>query len=126
MAFSFGTFRNRSPERDRARDSNRVDKIRLSLLTAREDAEHERAGLERRIEEYLLRATLMLESSGEYAERSPNDEKEIVDAESQAQLGRQRVVQLDQQIAVLDRMLADLKLMETGVPAAISIGHRTN
>jgi hypothetical protein len=67
-------FRARSPERDAVTDRDRIEAIISALDEAMHAAEHEQAGLNRRVEDVLARAAVTLgNGDDEYLEREPLD-----------------------------------------------------
>jgi hypothetical protein len=109
VAINLSRFRTRSPERDRAADLQRVEKVRAELMAARASAMAECKGLETRIQSYLLQASMLLDSSEAYGSRTPADEFQISHYEGRAEAGRLRVREIQQQIAMFDQMLIVLE-----------------
>ena len=101
-------FRTRSQQRDQQGDRARMQSVRDALLTARHSAERERAGLRLRIEEWYGRAVSLMDTSGEYGSRSPEDESEISTASKEAAAAERRVREIAGTIALFDDMLAKL------------------
>lgn len=122
MAFNLIRFQTRSPERDLERDRARVGKLRQVLETARAEAESERTGLQRRIDAYLHQAVSLMDSSDGYGARPDEEEREIVDLESRAKAGVQRVAQVTGHISAIDQMLADLASID---PDAMQVRGKT-
>jgi hypothetical protein len=100
-------FRTRNPARDSNTDLDRLMSVRRAFATAIADAEQERQGLQLRVDVYYAQATNLLDNSGEYGSRSPEDEQSIRDAEAQAALATVRIGQIDAQIVKLGAMLAE-------------------
>ena len=101
-------FRTRSQQRDQQGDQARMQSVRDALLAARNSAEREREGLRVRIEEWYGRAVALMDSSGEYGSRSPEDESEISTASKEAAAAERRVREIAGTIALFDDMLAKL------------------
>lgn len=101
-------FRTRSQQRDQQGDRARMQSVRDALLTARHSAEREREGLRLRIEEWYGRAVSLMDTSGEYGSRSPEDESEISTASKEAAAAERRVREIAGTIALFDDMLAKL------------------
>ena len=99
-------FRTRNPARDSNTDLDRFMTVRRAFAAAIADAEQERQGLQQRVDVYYAQATNLLDNSGEYGERSMQDEQSIRDAESQAARATARIGQIDAQIVKLGSMLA--------------------
>lgn len=108
MALGLGGFRTRSPERDNERDAKRLAKLRAAIVNARDDALSEHTGLSRRVNEHFARAAMLLDATGSFAERAPEDEQAIAASEKQALAGQQRLEALTRQIAMLEGLLATL------------------
>ena len=101
-------FRTRNPARDANTDLDRLMTVRRALADAIASASRERQGLQQRVDVYHAQATNLLDNSGEYGERSGEDEQSIRDAEANAAMATSRIGQIDGQIAKLGDMLADL------------------
>jgi hypothetical protein len=108
MAVGAGLFRTRSPDRDRSTDEHRTLAVRSSVEKALRESQRELAGLEARIETALMASITLMDNSGDYGERSAEDEQDIIENEQQAQRGRLRVMALRLQIDRYSRMLAIL------------------
>ncbi|CDP53702.1 hypothetical protein [Devosia sp. DBB001] len=101
-------FRTRNPGRDAETDSARFETIRNAISMALEDARRERDGLQQRIDMHYAQAATVLDNSDDYAARDPHDEAMIRSAEQNASNGRKRLVQLDNQIQQLNRLLSEV------------------
>ena len=111
-------FRTRSPNRDAATDVDRVMSVRRALSEAVSSATRERQGLQQRVDVYYAQASNLLDNSGDYGARSPEDEQSIAMAERQAAAANARIRQIDVQIGQFGDMLATLDMtMRVGAAA---------
>ena len=101
-------FRARNPGRDAETDEARFGTISNAIAMALTDARRERDGLSQRMDFYYAQASTMLDNSPEYSRRDRIDEAAIGSAENSAARGRQRLAQLDDQIARLEGLLAQV------------------
>ncbi|HEV7719121.1 MAG TPA: hypothetical protein VGO70_09120 [Arsenicitalea sp.] len=108
MAIGTRLFRTRSPDRDQETDEYRAVAVRSSVEKALRESQLELSGLEARIETALIGSITLMDNSGDYGERSAEDEHDIIENEQQAQRGRLRVMALRQQIDRYSQMLAIL------------------
>ncbi|WP_052715754.1 hypothetical protein [Devosia chinhatensis] len=95
------SFRTRSPDRDQQTNRTRFAAVSAAISTAIADAERERHGLRRRIEEYYSTAVAIMDESGDFADRAAADETAISQAEQRASAGRARLDTVDAQIEML-------------------------
>jgi hypothetical protein len=112
-------FRTRAQQRDQQGDRARMQSVRDAVLAARSSAEREREGLRLRIAEWYDRAVAIMDTSGEYGARSPEDESEISAASREAASAELRVREIARSIAVFDGILIQLDEAEhaSGQPA---------
>jgi hypothetical protein len=94
-------FRTRSPDRDRQTNTTRFASVSSAIGTAIAEAERERDGLRRRIDEYYSTAVAIMDESGDFAGRAAEDEDAISEAEKRASAGRLRLSKVDAQIEML-------------------------
>ncbi len=87
-------FRARSTERDRQTDGLRRERVAAVLETVIGKARGELAGLEARVGAAYQNAARLLDSSGDYGERDPQDEQLIAGFEREARNATDRVEQL--------------------------------
>jgi hypothetical protein len=106
--WSGSRFRTRDPRRDRATDVERLQRVRSALLAALEEARRERDGLQQRVALDYGRAASLLDETEAYEARSSAEEAEISEAERHAGAALARVQGLGGQIALLERLLAEL------------------
>lgn len=95
------SFRTRSPDRDRQTNATRFASVSSAIGTAIAEAERERDGLRRRIDEYDSTAVAIMDDSADFAGRAAEDEDAISAAEKRAGAGRLRLTQVDAQIEML-------------------------
>lgn len=100
-------FRTRNPARDSNTDLDRLMAVRRAFAAAIADAEQERQGLQLRVDVYYAQATNLLDNSGDYGQRSHEDEQSIRDAEAQAAVATVRIGQINAQIVKLGATLAE-------------------
>ncbi|WP_156460407.1 hypothetical protein [Devosia sp. Root635] len=101
-------FRTRAQQRDQQGDRARMQSVRDAVLAARNSAEREREGLRLRIAEWYDRAVAIMDTSGEYGTRSPEDESEISAASKEAAAAELRVREIARSVAVFDDILGKL------------------
>ena len=101
-------FRARNPGRDAETDEARLATVSNAISMALADARRERDGLGQRMNLYYAQAATMLDNSPEYGKRDRIDEAAIGSAENSAARARQRLVQLDSQIARLEEVLGQV------------------
>lgn len=101
-------FRTRSAGRDHENDDRRRTAVRTTIEGALSDARRELAGLERRIADSRAAAVSLMDNSGDYGERSPEDESMIRDHEDEAARATQRLATLRGEIALFAGMLQTL------------------
>lgn len=105
MAFPrFFVFRTRSPGRDQQTDATRLGAVASVVESQLVETEREMSGLKTRVDQAYLKATALLEASGDYAHRSSEDEAEIRAFEASASAARQRLAQLEQQKTLLEQI----------------------
>ncbi|HTM77945.1 MAG TPA: hypothetical protein VL133_09990 [Devosia sp.] len=108
LSLSPKLFRTRDPARDANNDGERLMPIHRAIADAIASASAEKQGLQRRVDLHYAQATSLLDTSGEYGERSAADEKSISDAEASAAKATARIGQIDGQIGKLNAMLVEL------------------
>ena len=101
-------FRTRSRLRDQEGDRIRLQSVRDAATAARDSAIKEREGLRSRIAEWYDRAVVIMDTSGEYGERSPEDENEINSASREAASAEQRMRDIGRTIEIFDEILLKL------------------
>lgn len=99
-------FRTRNRDRDAHTDMDRMMSVRRAIENAIAGATRERGGLQQRLDVSYAQASNLLDNSGEYGTRSSEDEQSIRDAEANAVMARERIDQIDIQIARLGDVLA--------------------
>lgn len=102
-------FRTRSPGRDQQTDATRLGVVASAVDSQLAETAREMSGLKTRMDHAYLSATSLLEASGDYADRSAEDEAEIRAFEASANAARQRLAQLEQQKALLEQIRAMLQ-----------------
>lgn len=115
-------FRTRSRLRDQQGDHIRLRSVRDAVVAARNSAMSEREGLRLRMAEWYGRAVSIMDTSGEYGERSPEDESEISSASRGAASAEQRMRDIDRTIKVFDEILIKLDDAEQAVDKADGLG----
>jgi hypothetical protein len=93
--------RFRSPIRDKQSDGARIDSIWTAVRRAVHDAERERLGLERRVNQATARLCLATDSDGSYEEREPEVEEDLRFFEDQLTVSVERLRSLTLHIGVL-------------------------
>lgn len=101
-------FRTRDASRDASTDRDRFMTVRRSLLAAIDGAQREREGLQTRLDVYYAQATNLIDNSGEFGNRSPEDEGAIEEAERNAAAARLRIGQISEHMEQLKTVLATL------------------
>ncbi|MET3925007.1 hypothetical protein [Devosia sp. 2618] len=101
-------FQTRSRERDQTTDINRYRTLLLAVERSVDEVRKEREGLQRRLDEHLLRASSIVDNSGAFGSRDPQDEKDIEESERQIQWVRQRLGELERQSSELDGVRAQV------------------
>lgn len=103
MTISIGLpfFASRGADRDLRNDLARLGQVRSALEAALESATRERAGLQRRLDDYCTQIASLLDNSPDYSERSAREEEAIVVAERSVATARSRLEQLDTHIQSL-------------------------
>lgn len=110
-------FRTRNPARDANTDLDRLMTVRRAMADAIADAIREQQGLQQRVDVYHAQASNLLDDSGDYAQRAPEDERSILEAEANAATATRRIGQLGEQIAKLSGMLEELDRAADGSAA---------
>lgn len=108
MIFNILSFRTRSPERDLLSDVNRYNSVNSAIDGVISGIQSEVNGLQKRIDNSLLQATYLIEETGEYSERDPEDEQLISKFESQAKLAQKRLESLKGQLIIYEEMSKSL------------------
>jgi chromosome segregation ATPase len=93
--------RFRSPIRDKQSDDNRIDSIWTAVRRAVHEAERERQGLERRVNQATARLCLATDSEGCYEEREREVEEDLRFFEDQLATSVKRLRSLTSHIGVL-------------------------
>lgn len=108
VIFSIPTFRTRSPQRDIQTDKRRSEAVKSALNDVINSLKVEIEGLQTRVDRSLKQAVHIMDSSGEYHEREPEDEQLIVEFEKQAETAQNRLKTLKNQLDVYENMLDKL------------------
>lgn len=109
-------FRTRNPGRDVETDEARFGTIRNAISMALSDARREREGLGQRLNLYHAQAASLMDNTGEYGQRDQADETALDNAGHSAARARQRLAELDLQIARLEGFMAQVDQSLTTVP----------
>ena len=102
-------FTGRSKGRDKQSDSERIDRVLSTLVSARTEVEREECGLRRRVNEWYAAAAGLMDTSGEFNQRSLNDEADINRFSAQASAGQRRLVDLEEQVAFFEDLILQVK-----------------
>jgi hypothetical protein len=103
-------FRIRSSRRDETRDASRLGSIERSIQNAIADAELEKTGLNRRIEDATNRASMLMGTESlEYIDRGQKKNQLLADSEDELVAAEKRVRQLAAHLEHLRHMLEFLK-----------------
>jgi len=102
--FRFLSFRTRSAGRDQQTDAARLGAVASAVESQLTETERELSGLLTRMNEAYLSATSLMEASGDYADRSADDEAEIQAFETSANAARERIGRLEQQKILLEQI----------------------
>lgn len=113
-------FRTRNPGRDEETDIARFETVRNAIAMALADAGRERDGLLQRMDAHFAQAASMLDDSVEYRHRASSEETAIRSAEQNAINARNRLRQLDAQMAKFNAILEVLntEAVSASAPAA--------
>jgi hypothetical protein len=104
---SSGGFRTRSPERDAETDAARIGQIGAKISDVLEAFEKEREGLNRRISEAQMLASVTVgTATDEYVTREPAQAEGLASYEAEMRRGRERLATLENHISNLKFMRA--------------------
>lgn len=106
-------FRIRSPLRDAMSDAGRLHSVESAILSAIANAEFERSGFQRRLEDARHRASLLVGNEAfEYLEREKETERDLCASEREFAAAGARIRELGQHIQHLQEVLRTLKRAE--------------
>jgi hypothetical protein len=108
------TFRTRNRRRDMATDAARLARVRQAVDLAIIDIEREREGLQRRVDFYLAKASSLMDETGDFSNRTVEDETELRTAEQHISEARHRLGTLANEAVQFAKLLE----MVDGVPRA--------
>jgi hypothetical protein len=93
-------FQARSPERDRNTDYEAIRSIGIALDTALQNADAERTGLQRRIDDVISRAAIVGGNDmDDYLTRTDDRSRMLSESDAQIRRGQDRLKVLDQNIS---------------------------
>lgn len=102
-------FRIRSAARDEGLDAKRLSVIERSVRKVIAEAEAEREGLDRRIQNAKNQASMLMGNDAfEYMDREPKTEQELTTSEQLLLAAERRMRQLSEHLAHLQRVLQTL------------------
>ncbi len=113
MVFNILTFRTRSPDRDRKSDELRFKSVKSALDEVISGVSSEINGLQKRIDAQLQQAFHIMDMSGEYSERSKQDEQNIVELETQIKIAKERLKALKKQLGVYETLQKELSKLQS-------------
>lgn len=104
MALGIPIFRIRSPLRDHERDMERFRLVQSAIEKALESASRELAGLEKRVFDAQSSAISLMDNSGDYGRRDPEDEQQVAEFEATAKAAQKRLEDLQLQCAHYEKL----------------------
>ncbi|MCF6344600.1 MAG: hypothetical protein L3J15_08025 [Devosiaceae bacterium] len=113
MVFNILPFRTRSPDRDSKTDEIRFKSVKSALEEVTNGIGLEIKGLQKRVDAQLQQAFHIMDMSGEYSERSKQDEQNIVELETQIKIAKGRLKDIEKQLAVYETLQKDLTRLQT-------------